>query len=127
MKKATTYAGKLGGWQRLLQPLSANSADLPHLEMPRAKLAALLAEATEIHQQQAAHTAAKEDLSQRFQGVVTDGQRLATLLRSALKEHYGIRSPKLTEFDLQPFRGRKQKATEPETPQLDPTLDPTHP
>jgi hypothetical protein len=109
MKKQTTYAGKLGGWQRLLGPLLVNSAEIPHLEMPRAKLAALFAEAGDIQHQQAAHTAAKEELSQRFQGVLTDGQRLATLLRLALKEHYGIRSPKLTEFNLQPFHGKKRK------------------
>jgi hypothetical protein len=48
--------------------------------------------------------------------VLTEGSRLTSLLRQALKEHYGIRSEKLDEFGLQPFRGRKAKPA-PETPQ----------
>jgi hypothetical protein len=35
------------------------------------------------------------------------------MLRQGVKQHYGIRSEKLAEFGLQPFRGRKTK-TEPE-------------
>jgi hypothetical protein len=120
MAKETTYAGKQGNWQVLLGPLAANSTDLPHLEGPRAKLAAMVAEAAEIHKAQAAHTAAKQDLSKRLQQLVVDGQRLANLLRVALKEHYGIRAEKLAEFGLQPFRGRKVKPA-PETPGSEPS------
>jgi hypothetical protein len=32
------------------------------------------------------------------------------VLRLAIKQHFGIRSEKLTEFNLQPFRGRKKPA-----------------
>jgi Asp-tRNA(Asn)/Glu-tRNA(Gln) amidotransferase B subunit len=110
MAKETTYAGMLGNWQRLLEPLKANAADLPHLEVPRAKLEALLTQAVGLSQEQAARTAAKQDLSQQLKSVVSEGQRLATLLRSAVKEHYGIRSEKLAEFNVQPFRGRVRKA-----------------
>jgi len=46
--------------------------------------------------------------------MLTEGGRLTALLRHALKQHYGIRSEKLAEFGLQPFRGRKQP--EPSTP-----------
>src|SRR3954453_4843039 len=31
-QRETTYAGKLGDWQRILTTLAANAADLPHLE-----------------------------------------------------------------------------------------------
>jgi len=110
MAKETTYAGMLGDWRRLLEPLKANAADLPHLDAPRAKLEALLAQAVGLGQEQAARTAAKQDLSQQLKSVVAEGQRLATLLRSAVKEHYGIRSEKLAEFSVQPFRGRVRKA-----------------
>ena len=117
MAKETTYAGKLGDWYHLLGPLATNTGDLPHLEAPRAKLAALLAQGLEIKRAQAAHRAAKQELSKQLKAIASDGDRLATLLRQALKEHYGIRSEKLAEFGLQPFRGRprKQKTT-PETP-----------
>ena len=110
MAKETTYAGMLGDWRRLLEPLKANAADLPHLEAPRAKLEAILAQAVGLSQEQAARTATKQDLSQQLKSVVGEGQRLATLLRSAVKEHYGIRSEKLAEFNVQPFRGRVRKA-----------------
>ena len=51
-----------------------------------------------------------QELSKQIKTLVTEGQRLANLLRSALKEHYGIRSEKLAEFNVQPFRGRRLKA-----------------
>jgi hypothetical protein len=38
-------------------------------------------------------------------------------MRSALKEHYGIEEEKLSEFGLQPFRGRARKKETPETPE----------
>jgi hypothetical protein len=35
--------------------------------------------------------------------------RLVTVLRLTLKHFYGIRSEKLTEFGIQPFRGRSRR------------------
>ena len=43
-----------------------------------------------------------------------EGERLANLLRGAVKQHYGIRSEKLADFGLKPFRGRNRKKTGPE-------------
>jgi len=34
------------------------------------------------------------------------GRRLATVLRTSVREHYGNRNQKLAEFGLQPLRGR---------------------
>ncbi|HEV7517566.1 MAG TPA: hypothetical protein VGR07_14800 [Thermoanaerobaculia bacterium] len=111
-KKETTYAGKLGDWQRLLAPIEANATDLTHLEVPRVKLASLLSQAVALKKEQTARRAAKQDSSQQLQTMLVDGQRLAALLRQAIKQHYGPRSEKLAEFNLQPFRGRvKAKAT----------------
>jgi hypothetical protein len=44
---------------------------------------------------------------------VTEGQRLANAMRSMIKAHYGIRTEKLAEFGLQPFRGRSRKTKKP--------------
>jgi hypothetical protein len=115
MAKETTYAGKLGDWQRLLEPVTANAADLAHLEVPRTQMAAVLAKAVAATKEQAVHKAAKQDLSKQLVDFILEGDRLANLLRVAVKQHYGIRSEKLAEFGLQPFRGRKAKAA-PETP-----------
>jgi len=104
--RETTYAGMLGDWQRILAPLEANAADLSHLEVPRAKLAALLSQAAGIKKQQAASRATKETASEQLQATLVEGQRLAALLRQAVRQHYGPRSPKLAEFNVKVFRGR---------------------
>jgi hypothetical protein len=119
MARESTFAGKVGDGMRILTPLAENKDDLPHLELPRAQLAALLAQTVEANAQKAAHRAAKQELTQQINGMAAEADRLATLLRQAVKQHYGIRSPKLTEFDLQPFRGRprKPKATSPTVPE----------
>jgi len=106
----TTYIGRLGEWQQLLVALMASLVELAHLEVPRAKLAALLARAIEITNIQAAQKAAKQETSQELKDVMAEGQRLANMLRTTLKEHYGPTSEKLTSFGVQPFRGRSPKA-----------------
>jgi hypothetical protein len=123
-KKETTAAGKVGDWQRLLAPLVANADELKHLEVPRAKLAAMVAQAADLKQQQAAQRAAKQEASKQLQEMLNEGVRLATLLRQAVKQHYGIRSEKLAEFGLQPFRGRKQSGTPTPTPATPSTTPP---
>jgi hypothetical protein len=110
MAKETTYAGVLGDLQRFIGPLQANISELPHLEAPRAKLAALLARAQELVTQQRSLTAAKQETSQELKTLVVESQRLANAMRAMIREHFGIRAEKLAEFGLQPFRGRTRKA-----------------
>ena len=119
MAKETTYAGMLGDLQRLSTALSANSGELTHLEGARTKLEGLLAQAQEVAKQQAAFTAGKQESSRQLKTLLTEGVRLANALRVMLKEHYGIRSEKLAEYGLQPFRGKARKA-KPEGPELPP-------
>jgi hypothetical protein len=115
--RETTYAGKFGDWQRLLEPLLANAADLAHLQMSRDKLSALAAQGVSLTREQAVHQASKQQVTRRLQSLVVDADRLVTLLRQAVKEHYGIRSEKLTEFGLQPFRGRPRTPRPPALPE----------
>ncbi len=114
MSKESTYSGVLGELQRLRKSLVANSADLAHLEGPKAKFNDLLDQAQEIVNHQAALTASKQEASKQLQTILRGAQRQGNILRLSLKAHYGIRSEKLVEFGLQPFRGRKAKATVPE-------------
>ena len=54
--------------------------------------------------------------------MIVEGQRLATVPKLVVKQHYGIDSEKLAEFGLQPFRGRRRsKIEEPpvETPKAE--------
>lgn len=117
--RQSSYNGIMGEWQVVVDPLAANAADLAHLETPRGKLEAFLRRAREITLRQAVLTAERQELSKEMKGIIGEGQRLSALLRAAVKEHYGPRSEKLSEFGLQPFRGRKpkpQSEPEPETP-----------
>ncbi|MFY9826012.1 MAG: hypothetical protein WAM82_31875 [Thermoanaerobaculia bacterium] len=117
MSKETTDAGKQGNWRLLLAALVSNIAALAHLEPLRAQLAAQLDKLVEVHNQQAGLIASKQDMSKQLRTIVIEGDRLATLLRSAVKQHYGIRSEKVAEFGVQPFRGKARKVTpEPEPP-----------
>jgi hypothetical protein len=114
MSRETTYAGMIGDWQKLLATLEANSAEVPQLEPFRAKLAGMLTQALDVTKRQAELKASKQAASKQMRQLATDAQRLATAVRTLIKEHYGIRDEKLAAFGLQPFRGRK-KATAPET------------
>ncbi|HEX4960063.1 MAG TPA: hypothetical protein VF173_04440 [Thermoanaerobaculia bacterium] len=116
----TTDKGIQGEWQHLLNMMEANAAELPHLEGPRAKLAAQLAQALEISKQQDTLTAGKQEASKQYRVVINEGQRLANAIRSMIKSQYGIRAEKLVEFGLQPFRGRNRKAKQPTPPPQDP-------
>jgi hypothetical protein len=126
MTRETTNAGKLGKLQRLSTALTANSGDLQHLQGSITQLATLLTQAQEAAKQQAAFVAGKQDASKQLNTFVTEGERLATVLQLAVKQHYGIRSEKLAEFGLQPFRGRSKAKATPETP-AGPTAKPPVP
>ncbi len=124
MSQETTYAGMIGEWQKLIATLEANAADLPHAEVPKSELAAMLARAQGISLEQAALTATKQEQSKQLKDVMTEGQRLANALRVLVRQRYGIRSEKLVEFNLQPFRGRKRKAKPAEPAETGPQTNP---
>jgi hypothetical protein len=117
----STKAGKLGELQRLLNALTANQDDLSELEGSRARLETALGQVEQLLGRQASYTASKQEATKLLGDVMAECQRLATLLRLGLKQHYGIRSEKLTEFGVPPFRGRNKKGangepTETEAP-----------
>lgn len=117
MAKETTHAGMLGDLQRIATSLEANAAELSHLEGPRLRMTELLSRAQEIAKQQAALTASRQEATRQLRTLLIDGQRMANALRAMIKEHYGIRSEKLAEFGMQPFRGRSRKV-KPDIPEL---------
>jgi hypothetical protein len=122
MQNETTYSGILGEWQRLLDAMSANTTDLPHLEMARSLFLDQMSQTQALLRRQAALVAEKQQSTQDLREKITDGQRMATMLRQGIKQHFGIRSEKLAEFGLTPFRGRTGRK-KPENP--DPPPPPT--
>lgn len=117
-----TMLDRLGELQWLKARLEANSAELEHLEVSRGRLEQMVALADAAAGQQAVHTAAKQEASQQLRAAVREGERLATILRLGVKQHYGIGAEKLAEFGVQPFRGRPSKPATPpvETAKLEP-------
>ena len=118
------YEEMIGVWQRLHGRVEANKAELPQLEPFLAKLGTVLAQVLEISKRQGAMTAAKQEASKEMRKLSRQGNRLAAVMRSVLKEHYGITEEKLAEFGLQPFRGRARKKESPETPEPPGEQDP---
>jgi hypothetical protein len=114
----------LGDMQRFKESMSANAEKLKPYEETRLKLEGLVTQAIGLTQQQAALTAAKQETSKQLKDVLNEMQRVATVLRFAVREHYGKDAEKLVEFGLQPFRGRPRKQKEPETPQPVPPAPP---
>ena len=128
-QKKTRQSDFTTGWEQLIATLTANAADLPHLEAPRIKLQGFLEEVLSLSQEQDLHDASKQTASLRLESLMTNGKKLATFLRTGIREHYGNRSPKLVEFGIQPFRRGKAGETEtlppvpeqagPETPKVE--------
>jgi chromosome segregation ATPase len=114
--RQTTQAGVLGELTRLSAALDANAVELEHLEGARVRFAALVAEAQQTAREQAYFAASKQEASRRLERLLSEGQRMSTGLGRLLQEFYGIASEKLTEFGLQPFRGRTRRS-EPEEPE----------
>ena len=127
MARETTNTGKLGRLQQFSAAMEANKDDLPHLEVSRGQLVTHLTQAQEAVKQQAAFRAGKQESSRQLRTSLVESERVANVLRVAVIQHFGIRSEKLAEFGLQPFRGRKAKpaAEEPQTTPQEPTASPT--
>lgn len=116
MAGKTRYADHVKEWEGLAASLSANAAEVPQLEAPRAALVALLEEFRALTLEQAAFQAQKQQRSQRLQILMDEGRKIASMMRAVLKQHYGNRNEELLKFGIQPFRGvvrKKRPATEP--------------
>ena len=112
MAREPKYGATINSWERLLERLESNLDDFPYLEIPRAELALKLGLVREVSAEQAARMAEKQDATKRLQALIVDGRKLATFLRSGVRQRYGDGSEKLVEFDLKPFRGRTRPAAD---------------
>jgi len=117
MANETTYSGILGDLLRFQAAMELKISEVPHLGASRVLLGESLDRVQDLVRRQAAVMTEKQNLSQQIQAEIGVGRRLATVLRKGLQHHYGIYSEELTQFGLQPFRGRKvsskKKAVQP--------------
>ena len=118
MERETRNAGIMGALQRLSVTMEANKEELPNLEPFRLKLTGIVIQIFDIAKQQAAHKAGKQESAKLLRKLLTEGNRVADLVRTGVRDHFGPDAEKVAEFGVQPFRGkaRKAKSPVPETP-----------
>ena len=90
--------------------VEAHIDEVPQLREPLSRLNLLLARASDLIAQQAALTAAKQQVSKELAEAVMEGRRVMAHMDAGLRFHYGRRSEKLVAFGQQPFRGLKRRA-----------------
>jgi hypothetical protein len=95
--------------------VAANATDLPQAAVPLAALDTIIAEADQILVEQAAFRASKQLTSQRLQALFVQGDKLTTVLKVIVKQHYGNGNDKLVEFGILPLRARPKAAVVPPT------------
>jgi len=125
-KKSRSYGDTLEEWKLIMEAYESNQEDLPHLEAPKNQLKALLEQAKDTIEQQAALAARRQEMTQQLADALDQGRKLATFLRTGIKHRYGNRSEKLVEFGVQPLRPRRPAVSTdqppgPEAPEAAPT------
>lgn len=117
MAKNKRNAVYLAEWEKLIASLTANAAELPHLEASRVELQQKLQQVQALIGEQAMHQAAKQEASKGIATAIHEGRHLATFLRTGAKQRYGKDSEKMVEFGIPPFRGNKRRTpVEPPVP-----------
>ena len=116
MSNADQSAKDLKEWEQTAVSIAANAPDLPQTDIPRAALEKLTDELRKHVVEQKLFQANKQAVSQRMAEIHREGNRLVTILRAMVKQHYGIRNEKLVELGVKVFRGRVRKAAAAVTP-----------
>ena len=117
MPKSNSYAETVSGWEELLAALEQNSGDLTQLEIPRQRLQVILDQIKGFAAEQAALTASRQIATSRVEYLLVQGRKVATVLRTSVREHYGNRNQKIAEFGLQPLRTRPTRPEDNPLPQ----------
>ncbi len=123
-RRDTRKNGVLGDLQRLLVTMEAHQEQLAQLEPFRRKLGDIVTQSLDVSKQQAAFTASKQEASKQLRQLLTQGQRVADVIRTVVRDHFGPQEEKIVEFGVQPFRGRKVKTPAVKPPAPAPTTPP---
>lgn len=122
-----TYDSSFGEWRRILKPFANKTEELAHLEGHVTRLTSVLTRADQIEGQQAFLAASKQEMSQELKGLLVEGRKLAAFIKAGLRDHYGRKAEKLTEYGMQPFRGRKPAQLDEPVEIEPPSPSKTHP
>ncbi|HEV7509163.1 MAG TPA: hypothetical protein VGS07_30080 [Thermoanaerobaculia bacterium] len=102
-------------WRQVATSAAAHAVDLPGSEVQRGDLEKVIVEVDKIVSEQGAFQANKQVASQRLRTLVSQGDKLTTVLKTIAKERYGHGSDKLVEFGIQPLRSRPKPTVVPPT------------
>ena len=122
MPDVKRYMNTTNGWQQTSSAVKAHATELEHLGTFCAKLDVHLDQALALNNEQSAFAAGKQEATTKLIEVLRNGNLIADVLRTALREHYGVSSEKLVEFGIKPFRGRARKTSlqPPDKPEPEP-------
>ena len=99
----------VGDWSELADLVTPEiTAGSPLFEHLHGELKGFVDEIEKLLVQRDFYEARKQETTQRIQEILPEGRRAATLLRRALKQHFGPANERLAAFGIQPFRGRKR-------------------
>lgn len=107
----TRHGDRFKVWRTTSTSAAANASEVPQAELTRLALEKVIVEVDQILVDQSAFRASKQLASQRLKTLVSQGNKLNTVLTTIIKEHYG--NDKLVEFGLQPRRLRPRATVEP--------------
>jgi len=113
MAQEWQYMNTVNGWDKMDVAVTANADKVPELEVNLGGLRTRSQRARQLFAQQAALTAAKQEVTQELQQVIYEGNALARFLREGLRAYLGKSSEKLIEFGVRPFRGLSRKPAPP--------------
>jgi hypothetical protein len=101
-----TYARFLKEGVLINKSMEVNKEELVHMEPLRERFDVILTRVQDLTAQQAQLTASKQEVSKQLALSVNEGRKMLTFLKTGVKQHFGNRSEKLSEFGIQPFRSR---------------------
>ena len=113
MAQEWQYMNTVNGWDKLDVAVSVNEERLPELVVNLGGLRTRSQRARQLFAQQAALTAAKQEVTKELQQEIQAGNALARFIREGLRAYLGKDSEKLIEFGVLPFRGRTRKSPPP--------------
>jgi uncharacterized protein (DUF1778 family) len=114
--RSTRQGDRFQVWRKVAASAAANAADLPQVAITLGSLEKVIADADKVVLDQGAFQASKQMASQRLQALLDQGDKLTTVLKTIIKQHYGSGSDKLVEFGIQPFRVRPKATVVPPPP-----------
>ena len=113
--KVVRQKEKFQVWRNVATATAANASDLPGTEIRLTALEGVITEVDTILSEQATFQASKQMTSQRLKTLVNQGDKLTTVLKAMVKQHYGNGNDKLVEFGIKPLRSRPKPTVVPPT------------